>query len=213
MIGDIFLLAAVEKDQLRFQLKIDRSSETSDWYIRAHLPIRVSPLGTPILLLSVLDKRQHSESLQREGKLQIGRAKKDLHRIYGHVSQEEKIVIPRWKFPVFFAKSLQQDPPHRVEKERRQKENLPQGKSTSACLSTFIGCLFSDNLRREESSFTTRFNIIGFCCKCWEIFTGLKACGPCKLVTYTALVLLSQVSTGRLGCSSQAVLRQDLINK
>ena len=76
-----------------FQLKVKGSTDSPDWFIRAHPPVRTSPRGTPILLLSALDHHLQ-ERLQSEGKLDISRAKKSFHRIFGHVAAEDKLVIP-----------------------------------------------------------------------------------------------------------------------
>ena len=185
IIGDILKLAVEKKDQLRFQLKIDESSETADWYVRAHLPIRTSPLGTPILLLSAVDQRL-SERLQREGKLDKDRAKKDLHRIYGHVSEEEKIVIaiPTVEVARLLRYTLRLNST-KIRPNEWQKENLPQGKPTSPCLSTYVGCLYWDDLAINAIS-PPRFEV-GYCAKCWEISRELKWCGRCKSITYCSV--------------------------
>ena len=199
-------IRALEKDhQFRFQLKLDvaGSSEDSDWYVRAHLPIRTSPSGTPILLLSAVDQRL-SERLQREGKLNKDRAKKDLHRIYGHVSEEERIVI---HIPTLEVARLLRYILRLISTKIRpmewQKENLPQGKPMSPCLSTFIGFLYRDCIVNEMHSFEPPPFEIGYCFKCWEKSKHLKRCGRCKSVSYcsvswtTGLPTSSHVSSSK----------------
>ena len=194
IIGDIFGIVADQKDQheLRFQLKINESShETADWYVRAHLPIRISPLGTPIVLLSAVDQRL-SESLQKEGKLDRGPAKKNFHRIFGHVSEEERIVIPIPTMEVarLFRYILRLNST-RIRPTEWQKENVPQGNNaTSPYLTTFIGCLYRECTINDNLSYKLLGPLklkFGYCSKCWEISSELKHCGRCKAVSYCSV--------------------------
>ena len=57
------------------------SPQTPDWYIRAHLPVRVSPLGSPILLLSAVDHRL-IEKLNLQGKANLQQSLDDFTRIF-----------------------------------------------------------------------------------------------------------------------------------
>ena len=84
--------SVIGKGNERFQLKVNGSTDSPDWFIRAHPPVRTSPHGTPILLLSALDHHLQ-ERLLSEGKWDIDRAKKSFHRIFGHVAAENKVVI------------------------------------------------------------------------------------------------------------------------
>ena len=184
IINDIFF-HAVNKGQLRFQLKIaDESSESADWYIRAHLPIRTSPMGTPILLLSAVDQRL-SERLQKEGKLDRDRARKNFHRIFGHVSEEEKIVIsiPTLECARLLRYVLRLNS-IKIRTTDWLQENAPQGKAASPCLSTFIGCLYQDCFQKERLSVSLMKLNFGYCCKCWQISNSLKRCGRCKSAPY-----------------------------
>ena len=66
VIQGIFTLAL--ENQPFFQLQIEGPLETEEWLIRAHLPIRTSPGGAPVLLLSALDLR-HLKELESRGNL------------------------------------------------------------------------------------------------------------------------------------------------
>jgi hypothetical protein len=61
-----------------YRMGVSRSPE---WYIRIHFPYRITQLGAPLLILSVLYKRM-AESLILQGKLEKSRADEDLLRIW-----------------------------------------------------------------------------------------------------------------------------------
>ena len=84
------------------QLEVEGSTDSPDWFIRAHPPVRSSPHGTPILLLSVLDHHLQ-ERLGSQGNWDISRSKKSFHRIYGHFTSKLVVPISRPKSPNCFA--------------------------------------------------------------------------------------------------------------
>ena len=57
--------SAVKENQPFIQLHFgELLPETTEWIIRAHLPVRIYPRGSPVLLLSALDIRQIDRSKQ-----------------------------------------------------------------------------------------------------------------------------------------------------
>ena len=176
---------AVEHGHERFQLKFEESPNTPDWFIRAHPPVRTSPSGTPILLLSALDHHLQ-ERLHSKGKLDIDRSKKHFHRIYGHVPEEEKVVIPIESAEV--AKMLRyvlRLNSTKIRPSSWQTENLPQGKSPSPWLATFVRPLYQDCVLDLHPSFASSPSIEVYrCAKCGKTEGNLTPCGKCKAVLY-----------------------------
>ena len=170
----------------RFQLKIEGSTDSPDWFIRAHPPVRMSPHdGSPILLLSALDHHLQ-ERLQGEGKWDIGRAKKSFHRIFGHVPAEEKVVIPIESTEMAqILRYILRLNSTKVRPTSWQNENLPRGKSPSPWLATFVRPLYLDAVDGMTPTSTSSAVIeIDYCAKCKKKGGDLKLCGKCKAVSY-----------------------------
>ena len=168
----------------RFQLKVEESTDSPDWFIRAHPPVRTSPSGTPILLLSALDHHLQ-ERLQSEGKLDIDRSKKSFHRVYGHVSAEEKVVIsiesPKVAQVLRYVLRLNST---KILPSSWQTENLPTGKSP--WLATFVRPLYRDSIHDLSPLLTPESVAIEVvcCAKCGKTDGNLTPCGKCKSVSY-----------------------------
>ena len=193
---------ATEKGHLRIQLK-EKEADSPDWFIRAHAPVRISPLGTPILLLSALDHRL-SERLQSDEKLDKSRAKKEFHRFFGHVPPEEKVLIvletaeiARLLRHILRLNSTKIRPPS------WHKENVIQDKSSeqpvSPWLSTFIRPLYRDQLTKGSSDFVPSSSA---CLKCNLAADNLKLCGRCKAASYCSIdCQRADWSSHKLSCS------------
>ena len=182
---------AIQHRHERFQLKIEGSTDSPDWFIRAHPPVRTSPRGTPVLLLSALDHHLQ-ERLEREGKLDIDRSKKHFHRIYGHVPAEQKVVITIDTEVAQILRYILRLNCTKILPTSWQTENLPQGKSPSPWLATFVRPLYRDSVKdvfqlvSSLSSLTsTAVNAEITCCaKCGKTGDNLKPCVKCKAVSY-----------------------------
>ena len=167
----------------RFQLKVQGSTDSPDWFIRAHPPVRTSPGGTPILLLSALDHHLQ-ERLQSEGKLDIDRSKKSFHRIFGHVPAEEKVVLPIVSAEVAqLLRYVLRLNSTKIRPSSWQNENLPQGKSPSPWLATFVRPLYLDSAKCS-STVSKPATTIDSCAKCGKTGDHLKLCVRCKTVSY-----------------------------
>ena len=171
----------------RFQLKVDGSTGSPDWFIRAHSPVRTSPGGTPILLLSALDHRLQ-ERLLGEGKLDIDRSKKFFHRIFGHVPAEEKVVIPIESAELAqILRYILRLNSTKILPSSWQIENLPQGKSSNPWFSTFVRPLYLDTVKNTSTVFRPAMATgigIDCCAKCGKTGVNLKLCVRCKSVSY-----------------------------
>ena len=64
----------------RIQQKGSSPLTDHDWYFRAHPPVRTSPTGSPMLMLSAIDHRL-AQNMENEGKLDGEKAANDFFRI------------------------------------------------------------------------------------------------------------------------------------
>ena len=181
----LVFLNVIKHGHERFQLKVKGSTESPDWFIRAHPPVHTSPTGAPILLLSALDHHLQ-ERLQREGKVDINRSKKSFHRIFGHIAAENKVVISlESKEEAQLLRYILRLNSTKIRPTAWQNENLPQGKSPSPWLATFVRPLFLDAVNDLPSSLTASTAVDLDCCaKCGKTGDSLKLCGKCKTISY-----------------------------
>lgn len=170
------------------------------WFIRAHLPVKVSPFGSPIIMLSALDLNL-SQKLIKKGHIQAKQAQEDFNRIFDHKRQKE----------LFPTEVTSEDSAHllryvlrlnstRMTPSTWQEENLPLGKY-SPYLATFITPLYLDNAFPEndeevESNKQKIRNIrkdlgipsSSYCAACAKSSHGqLKRCSGCKTRFYCSV--------------------------
>jgi hypothetical protein len=81
ILGKITSISPREQPRVCSHLYRMGVSRSPEWYIRIHFPYRITQLGAPLLILSVLYKRM-AESLILQGKLEKSRADEDLLRIW-----------------------------------------------------------------------------------------------------------------------------------
>jgi hypothetical protein len=191
-IKSLFLSAAVHGRNEYFGIRRKDSTQSPDWYIRAHLPLRISPVGSPLLILSAVDHRL-AENLIAKGKLNEDDAFNDYVRIYAQpsngstqmfltfTSEEEQLL--RY---ILRLNSTQIVP------SNWQRKNLPQGEN-SPWLATFISPLYDDNplhqasdsdaLQTPKEKKNDQYN----CASCRKISENLKRCSRCRTVVYCSV--------------------------
>jgi hypothetical protein len=190
-IQSFFLSAAVHGRNEYFGIRRKDSTQSPDWYIRAHLPLRISPVGSPLLILSAVDHRL-AENLIAKGKLNKDVAFNDYLRIYAQPSNGTQTTISTFTSEeeqllryILRLNSTQIVP------STWQKKNLPQGEN-SPWLATFISPLY-ENHPIDQVSFdawhkTKGVNEKGKSCEsCKKISENLKRCSRCRTVVYCSV--------------------------
>ncbi len=180
-----------------------KSSSSAEWYVRAHLPIRTTPAGSPILILSVVDNRL-AETLAESKKLDKEQSLADFTRIFAQrlnasenllttfMNSEEEVQL--WRY-VLRLNSTKMVP------SAWQKKNLPLGEN-SPWLATFVVPLYNDspvnkvgfelekNNNAPVSIKTTargKVNEKGCCASCKKIPENLKRCSRCRAIDYCSV--------------------------
>lgn len=167
--------------------------------IRVHLPIKMSPLGSPMILITALDHR-HAEKLIANGRLQSIQFREDSQRIFNErrnqkpfplwTTSEDVTLLLRYMFRMNSTK---------MKPSLWQEENVPLGKF-SPFLASFIAPLYLDNQyhESEEEIETTKDKIRSLkkdhnipqgdpnvCARCLKSSSvKLKRCSRCKSVSY-----------------------------
>ena len=174
-------------------------SESPEWYIRIHFPYRITPLGAPLLILSVLDKRM-AESLILQGKLEKSRADADLLRIWELPRRKINcnpliLVIGTLEEARVFRLVLRLNS-IKMTPTAWQRKNLPLG-DNSPWLATFVSPLYQDhpihpeyilsNVSATAKDFCAgkKVNEPFRCAACLTIVPeGLKQCARCRNIFY-----------------------------
>lgn len=178
------------------------------WFLRVHLPIRRSPLGFPMLLLTANDHRV-AQRLVEQGMLSQVKATEDFMRIFVEgappsgvcpifVQSEEEDKLLRYMLRVNSAKLTADNWP---------MENLPKGEN-SPWLATYVSPSYIDragtDLEMEDLVATTQKFMpvptkrkeeaekespvsIEQCSKCQSIKNNLKRCSRCKKIKYCSI--------------------------
>ena len=150
------------------------------WYIRAHPPVRMSPEGTPILIISVWDRRL-SQQLQDDGEISSRRIAQDFQRVIDQKLQPEgfNAVYIKAEVANLFRYILRLNST-KMEPTPWQKENLPLDQP-SPWLATFLSPLYMDQSLKEELR-------LMYCATCRKDSSkDPKRCGRCKSVTYCSV--------------------------
>ena len=188
-ITNIFCMATEEKKQF-FELRSEGPPETSEWLIRVHLPVRISPRGAPILLLSVLDKSQVADQTpQGQDELKRilcdGDVSKRFAVIFLH-TEEVQLFRKLWRYIFRFNST-------KIQPTEWQKKNLPQG-GDSPWLATFIQPLYFDGPIPNPDA-------VGACGHCGKP-DAQKKCGRCHSAPYCSVECQrAHWPTHKLSCS------------
>lgn len=176
------------------------------WFLRVHLPVRISPWGSPMLFLTANDHRLAQKLVDR-GILEQAQATEDFKRFFVgganssavasiYIQNEEEENILRYLLRLNSTK---------VDRCSWPIENLPSGKH-SPWLATFLTPSYVDAAGTDEEmsdllELTNNLAIVSeeskafkdlklepveFCTKCSKI-GNLKRCSRCKSVKYCSL--------------------------
>ena len=202
IIKSLFVGAAVHRQEFygiqRRGPSATPSASSAAWYIRAHLPIRTTLNGTPILMLSVVDNLL-AEKLTEAKKLNKEKALADFTRLFsknistGNVlttfmDSEEEVQL--WRY-VLRLNSTKMVP------SAWQKKNLPLGEN-SPWLATFVTPLYNDspvvqqgievnNNASGSLNKTTASDEENSCASCKKRSEKLKRCSRCRVVVYCSV--------------------------
>ena len=179
-------IAVAQNGQLLFQVCVKGSTKGPDWYIRAHPPVRISPEGEPILVLSILD--QHlAEGVAKEGKLDNSQAAKNFLAAFDTSADVTSILLdtiesgPLFRYMLRLGCTKMQPTPW-------QNENLPEiGDKSTPWLATFIRPLPGSKELDDEHDQSTPLpeQHSRRCWNCSKSTKGnLKRCARCKAVAY-----------------------------
>ena len=177
---------------LNFKLNVENSTCTCSsccngphWYIRVHPPVRISPEGTPILLMSALDRQGLGEQLQ------TFQDKDELHdsrlealncseRIFGSLTGFTTIFLCSGVVHLFRYMLLLNS--NKIRPSAWQKENLPLGNG-SPWMATFLRPLYADGVA-DQKKFLPDLVDSNCCAKCKKSANNLQVCGRCKVASY-----------------------------
>ena len=138
------IFEAAEENKLFFIVEVEGSTGVDFvWFFRAHLPVRTSPHGTPLLLLTALDFRQ-TERMKSLGNLDFDRLLEVAARIFGDPSLVIRIPLASMGEERLLCFLLRLNST-KIQPMEWQRENVPLGdSSTSPWLATFIQPLYQD---------------------------------------------------------------------
>jgi hypothetical protein len=167
------------------------SPQTPNWYIRVHLPVRVSPLGSPILLLSAIDIRSY-EKFSLQGKVDVQQSSDDFNRIFEaprYKKNPDGDMSTIWTFNSEEEQLLRyvlRLNSTKIVPSTWQKKNLPQGENNS-WLATFVSPLYDDFPVGQESLNAIQKKVQTSCGGCNKIFENLKRCSRCRSIFYCSV--------------------------
>ena len=149
-------------------------STIPEWYIRVHLPIRISPRGSPLLVLSALN----TSKIDRREAQQFQRVLCD-----GDLSKQFQIFIMKTEEEVRLFRYILRLNSTKIQPNPWQIKNLPQG-GGSPYLATFVAPFYLDGacIYEEEMSLKPA----GSCVNCGED-AKMKHCSRCKITPYCSV--------------------------
>jgi hypothetical protein len=192
-IKHFFNYAAVHGRNEYFGIRRKDSTQSPIWYIRAHLPVRISPVGSPLLILSAVDHRL-AENLTKQGKLNKNDDFNDYVRIYAQPSNgsQNRTIFTFTSVEEQLLRYILRLNSTQIVPSNWQKKNLPQGEN-SPWLATFISPLYDDNplhqasdsdaLQTPKEKKNDQYN----CASCRKISENLKRCSRCRTVVYCSV--------------------------
>ncbi len=188
-IKHFFNYATVHGRNEYFGIRRKDSTQSPDWCIRAHLPVRISPVGSPLLILSAVDHRL-AENLTKQGKLNKNDDFNDYVRIYAQPSNgsQNRTIFTFTSVEEQLLRYILRLNSTQIVPTTWQKKNLPQGEN-SPWLATFISPLYDDHPMDQASldacQKTEGINPKGKNCTfCKKIYENLKRCSRCRTVVY-----------------------------
>ena len=125
-------------------------TDESLFTIRAHLPILISPFGSPMLLISVLDHCL-SKKLVENGHLKSKQAEEDFKRIFLQKKEKNPVILLSTDSSINFLRYMLRLNATKIVPSSWQENNLPLGKY-SPYLATYVSPLYSENLSTCEPS-------------------------------------------------------------
>ena len=172
------------------------SPQSPDWYIRVHLPVRVSPLGSRILLLSAIDLRL-IEKLNLQGKVDVQQSSDDYTRIFDaprYKKDPDGNMLILWTFNSEQEQLLRyvlRLNSTKIMPSNWQKKNLPQGENSS-WLATFVSPLYDDFPMDQESFIAFQMEkeiekVPTSCAACNKLSENLKRCSRCRSIFYCSV--------------------------
>ena len=181
-IAFIFNSAVVEKIML-FEICDAQhgSPEFTEWLIRVQLPVRTSPRGVPVLLLSAMDMRKVERRPRLDGQQPFS---KEFLRTFDDLrglSTKLSLSKLRTAEEVQLFRHILRFNSTKIQPTSWQKKNLPQG-GNSPWLATFIRPLYFDGDRCD-----TELRPADVCCYCTKQNANLKRCGSCKSISYCSV--------------------------
>lgn len=193
IIKTIFLQAI--RGQEFFAIKRpERSSSTEkiDWWLRVHMPVRISPNRGPILMLTALDY-QLSENLTKSGTQSKQEATADFFRIFNQASKDVRIKSEEDAQLLRYVLRLNST---KMVLSTWHKKNLPSGEN-SPWLATFISPLYNEyQLRSADiASMSPDRKFTGSpsveeersCANCEKTSQNLKRCSRCRAIEYCSV--------------------------
>ena len=118
--------------------------------IRAHPPVLVTPFGSPMLLISVLDHCL-SKKLVENGHLKSKQAEEDFKRIFLQKKEKNPVILLSTDSSINFLRYMLRLNATKIVPSSWQENNLPLGKY-SPYLATYVSPLYSENLSICEPS-------------------------------------------------------------
>lgn len=189
LIKSFFFSVTVGVSKL-FSVQREDSTEDPDWYIKAHPPVRFSPNGSPILMLSVFDHRL-GEKFASMGKLDAQKYAAHFFRILGKSNHFSAFRLSASEIQLF--RYLLRLNSTKILPSIWQQKNLPLGEN-SPWLATFVSPLYDDCPMNDKTypycNFTLPSNqeINHSCCaSCKKTAQNLKRCGRCRTVVYCSV--------------------------
>ena len=116
--------------------------------ICAHPPVLVTPFGSPMLLISVLDHCL-SKKLVENGHLKSKQAEEDFKRIFLQKKEKNPVILLSTDSSINFLRYMLRLNATKIVPSSWQENNLPLGKY-SPYLATYISPLYSENLSTCE---------------------------------------------------------------
>ena len=202
IIKSLFVNSALNgRHTFRIQQKGSSPLTDHDWYVRAHPPVRTSPTGSPVLMLSAVDHRL-AQNMENEGKLDGQKAAEDFFRIMMEAGNGfVNITMDTQKEAELFRFILRLNST-KVLPSAWQSKNILLGED-SPWIATFVSPLYVDSIspafpsvagevvktptrnRPIERSIGVKDKVC--CAVCNKIPQNLKRCSRCRSVSYCSV--------------------------
>ena len=163
-----------------FAVKDGRQSRSPIFYLRAHPPLRKSPQGSPMLLMTVIDHHL-GEKLLSLGKVNKEQSMGYFMRIFVNApGAEKKLDISVYSTEeIDLLRYLLRLNSTKIQPSVWQSKNLPKEENWFA---TFVSPLYMDCIHSFSSQPTAATN--DRCAHCYSVKEGMKRCAQCKTVLY-----------------------------